>query len=295
MAWVACRVTASSVLSSSLSTYANTRVAVPAAAAAALATTSTTLSALCVARRRKSYHFFMNLDDPEATQRRVEEELERLACDNRKDTTAYLHSLLNLALSHYQRGDFISARDIANYTHTKALARNPKSSMLYFTATTCAQCADALARDYEAHVQNVEAQRRVSAALCPTPSVVFGAQRAIKKLRVDAERYRGIAHRVYNRPDMAFMRGGGGGADGGNSDGRWRSSARHRAGRDTRSTWAEDSSNNSVDEEGRSHVYGVAWQERRKRPEHAEMKHYYKQQCGPSPTSVDQVRWNVPK
>ncbi|CBZ25794.1 conserved hypothetical protein [Leishmania mexicana MHOM/GT/2001/U1103] len=259
------------------------------AVAASFRTTSAG-SALLTAYRCKSYHFFVNLDDPDATRRRIEEDLDRLASDEKKDTTAYLHSLLNLALSHYQRGDFISARDMADYTHQKALVHNSKSSLIYFTATTCARCAEALAKEYEAHLQRKAEQSHVSAALTPEPSVVFSARRAIKKLRTDAERYRAIAHRVYHRPDMAFMRGS---ADGGG--GRWRSSARHTEGRDTRHTWADNSSNNGVDEEYMPHMYGPRWQDRRKRPEHAEMKHYYKDQCGASPSSRGETRWNVPK
>ncbi|KAG5480598.1 hypothetical protein LSCM1_06302 [Leishmania martiniquensis] len=248
------------------------------------------VSALCMAHRAKSYHFFINLNDPDATRRRVEADLHRLASEQRKGTTAYLHSLLNLALSHYQRGDFISARDIANYTHQKALAHSPKSSLIYLTATTCAECADALGNEYEAHLQRRDAQGHTSAALTPEPSVVFSAKRTIKKLRADAERYRVIAHRVYHRPDMAFMRGGNNAGDG-----RWHSSARHTGGRDTRHAWADESSNNSVDEEYMPHMYGPRWQDRRKRPEHAELKHFYKQQCGPSPTSRGETRWSVPK
>ncbi|GET88011.1 hypothetical protein, conserved [Leishmania tarentolae] len=247
-------------------------------------------TALFVPHRGKSYHFFMNLDDPDATRRRVEEDLDRLASDEKKDTTAYLHRLLNLALSHYQRGDFISARDMAEYTHKKALAHNSKSSLIYFTATTCAECTEALANEYEAHLQRKNEESHVSAALSPEPSVVFGAKRAIKKLRADGARYRAIAYRVYHRPDMAFMRG-----NGDRGGGRWRSSARHTEGRDTRHTWEDDSNNNGVDEEYMSHMYGPHWQDRRKRPEHAEIKHYYKHQCGTSPTSRGETRWNVPK
>ncbi|CAJ1014939.1 hypothetical protein Q4I32_000270 [Leishmania shawi] len=247
-------------------------------------------TALFVAHRRKSYHFFINLDDPDATRRRIEEDLDCLASDARKGTTAYLHSLLNLALSHYQRNDFISARDIANYTHQKALAHNFKSSLIYFTATTCAKCADALAKDYEAHLQRMDEQSHISAALTPKPSVVFSARRTIKKLRADAERYRAIAQRVYHRPDMAFMRGGGD-----SRGGRCRSSARHTEARDTRHAWADNSSNNSVDEEYMPHMYGPRWQDRRKRPEHAEMTNYYKHQCESSSTSRGETRWHVPK
>ncbi|KAG5507086.1 hypothetical protein JKF63_05832 [Porcisia hertigi] len=276
-AFTACRVVAGSCYASSSIT-------------ATSLTTPEGGTPLRVAYREKSYHFFMNLDDPDATRRRVEENLDRLASEEKKETAAYLHSLLNLVLSHYQRGDFISARDMANYTHQKALVHHSKSSLIYFTATTCAKCADALANEYEAHLQRKEEQSQVSAALTPAPSVVFNAKRAIKKLRADAERYRGIAHRVYHRPDMAFMRGGG---DSG--DKRWRSSSRNTEGSDTRHTWAEDSSNNSVDEEYMPHMYGPRWQDRRKRPEHAEMKHYYKQQCGTSPMSGGDSRWTVPK
>lgn len=247
---------------------------------------------MCPSLRGKSFHFFMNLDDPEATRLRVEEDLERLASEERKDSTAYLHSLLNLTLSHYQREDFIAARELAEYTHQKAVTHNPKSSLLYFTATTCARCADALAIAYEAHVERMEAQAATSAALTPAPSVVFGAKRAIAKLRADAERYRVIAHRIYHRPDMAFMRGSGEGRGGGRRN--WNSS-RQTVGSDTRHAWQDESSNNSVDEDYAAHAYGERWQNRRKRPEHAEVKHYYKRQYTPSPSAATEKRWTVPK
>lgn len=230
----------------------------------------------------------MNLDDPEATRLRVEEDLERLASEEKKDTTAYLHSLLNLTLSHLQREDFIAAHDLAEYTHTKALSHSPKSSLLYFTATTCARCADALAAAYEAHVRAMAEQSQTSSTLTPTPSVVFGAKRAIAKLRADAERYRGIAQRVYNRPDLAFMRGSGAGRQ------NWNAS-RQSPGSDTRYAWEDESSSSGVDEEYAKHVYGEKWQSRRKRPEHAEMKHYYKRQYTPSPHAASEKRWTVPK
>ncbi|KPA82891.1 hypothetical protein ABB37_02649 [Leptomonas pyrrhocoris] len=254
------------------------------------AVASSSTSVLCEARRCKSYHFFMNLDDPEATRLRVEDDLERLASEEKKGTTAYLHGLLNLTLSHYQREDFIAARDLAEYTHTKAVAHNSKSSFLYFTATTCARCGDALATAYEAHVEQMAEQTKTSAALTPAPSVVFSAKRTIAKLRADAARYRVIADRVYHRPDMAFMRGSGEG--GGRRH--WNSS-RPSAGSDTRHAWQDGSSNNSVDEEYAPHVYGEQWQNRRKRPEHVEMKRYYQRQYTPSPSSASEKRWTVPK
>lgn len=243
-------------------------------------------NALSDARRCKSYHFYMNLDDPEATRLRIEEDLERLASEEKKDSTSYLHSLLNLTLSHYQREDFIAAHQLAEYTHTKAVAHNSKSSLLYFTSTTCARCADALATSYDAHVRRMEEQAETSAALAPAPSVVFNARRTIAKLRSDAARYRAIAQRVYNRPDMAFMRGG---------DGRSWTSSRQSAGGDKRHTWQDESSNSSVDEEYAAHAHGEKWQTRRKRPEHAEMKHYYKRQYTQPSDSPFGARWTVPK
>jgi hypothetical protein len=268
------------------------RHAVPFPSPACTATSSSPL-VLWSSRRSKSYHFFMNLDDPEATRLRVEEDLERLASENKQDTTAYLHSLLNLTLSHYQREDFIAARDLAEYTHATAVAHNSKSSLVYFTATTCARCADALAIAYETHVQRMEEQAKVSATLTPAPSVVFGAKRTIAKLRADAERYRVIAQRVYNRPDMAFMRGTNEGRGGGGYRD-WNAS-RQTSGSDTRHAWQDESSSSTVDEEYASHTYGERWQSRRKRPEHAEMKHYYKRQYTPSPSSPAETRWTVPK
>lgn len=247
---------------------------------------------LCAQRRCKGYHFFINLDDPEATRLRVEEDLEKLASEEKTNTTAYLHSLLNLTLSHYQRKDFVAAHQMAMLTHQKALAHNSKSSLIYFSALTSAQCADALAGAYEAHMEEMETRAATSAALTPAPSVVFGAKRAIAKLRADAERYRGIAQRIFNRPDMAYMRGDGQGGTGGRRG--WNSS-RQATGTDTRCAWQEDSSNSGVDEEYASHAYGPRWQTQRKRPEHAEVKHFYKRQYTPSSSSPSSSRWTVPK
>lgn len=236
-----------------------------------------TCSPLYLQARHRSYHFYVNLENPEDTQRHVEEDLERLAEENKHDTTAYLHSLLNLSLSYYQAKDFVKAREIAEYTHQRALQHNAKSSLIYLTATTCSRCAGALAEEYEQHVAYMEEQAAVSVSLAPKPSVVFSAQRAIRKLKEDALRYDGIAQRTYQRPDLAFMRGGAGGRA-------QKHGQRPRA--DQRRHWQEDG--NNVDEEYQD-TYGERWQARRTRPEHTEVK----RQCqrAQSPTS----KYKVPK
>lgn len=228
-------------------------------------------------RRRKGYHFFVDLTDAKATERHVREELDRLADDAKKDSTAYLHSLLNLALSYYQQSDYINARDIAQYTHEKAMQHNPASSFLFLSAKTNARCAAKLAEEYAAHVERMEEQLvSPHSTLAPSPSVVFKAKRAIQKLNDDAARYEGIAKRIYQRPDMAFMRPHGRGGRAGCSDERW--------------AWEEGSSSAAVDDEYEEFVFGSRHQQRRKRPEHAEMKHFYKKK-----QERGDGRWTVPK
>lgn len=225
--------------------------------------------------RHRSFHFYLNLEDPEESRRHVEEDLERLADENKKDGTAYLHAMLNLALSAYQAEDYIQARKLAEMTHEKSLQHNKNSSFIFLTAKTCARCCEQLAAVYEAHVARMEQDAQRTSALAPKASVVFSAQRTIRKLREDAVRYDGIAQRVYNRPGMAYMRDGNGYSTGaaGHS---------HRSRGST--AWTEDTT--QVDEEYEQQ-YGQRWQNRRTRPEHVEMKRHHQ--------SVSGGRWKVPK
>lgn len=278
-------------------------------------------SALLTTRRHRGFHFYLNLTDPDDTRRFVEEELARLAEEERKSTSAYLHSLLNLAMSYYQAADFITAYEFAQHTHEKALAHNARSSFVFLTAKTCAKCATALADEYEAHVAKAESMAQTSSALAAKPSVLYSAKRTIMKLHEDAQRFEAVATRVYNRPDVRFMHGYGnakvnetnrrkyygeardeGPCQGTSSSQETddRSASRESTeqshaththhphadhGRDLRRAWAEDASN--VDEVYES-PYGSRWQERRTRPEHVEMKRYYQK-------TVRGSKWKVPK
>lgn len=250
------------------------------------------MAALHTARRFRSFHFYLNLDDPEDTQRSVNEDLERLAQEKKTDTAAYLHSLLNLSLSYFQAQDYIRARQLAELTHSKAVAYNKQSSFLFLTAKTCAQSCVALADQYESHLKQVEGDaQRSPATLAPKPSVVFSAQRAIRKLREDAVRYDGIARRVYNRPENAFMRGWGNEGFGGDRrSGRASSSGqahRHSERRDVRCAFSEDGHDVDLEWEG---MYGTRWQQRRRRPEHAELRRHQQQQVANRGS-----HWTVPK
>ncbi|CCW64711.1 unnamed protein product [Phytomonas sp. EM1] len=253
------------------------------------------LSHVFTSLRCKGYNFYINLEDPEDTRRSVEEDLERLAEENRTDTTAYLHSLLNLALSHYQSQDYIKARKVAEYTHERAFRHNRRSSFIFLTAKTCSRCASALADEYEAHLRKMESHAEISAALAPKPSVVFSARRTIEKLRQDAVRFDGIATRVYNRPDLAFMRGdergkGGEGFEGGKESSGSAATKKGGSCNDRRRTWSEDAC--AVDEEFEA-PYGPRWQERRKRPEHVELRRYYQKQQPQD--AQDGGSWKIPK
>lgn len=160
-------------------------------------------SVLAMPSRRKSYNFYVNLDDPEDTLNHVVEAKARLEQDGRASTTAYLHQELNEALALYQAKDFIQAKEKAEAVHQKASAHGTSKSLLFFTSKTAGFCCDALADAFEAHVKSKE---ETSSLLAPKPSAVFASKRAIEKFRSDAARYRGIALRIQSMPQLAFLR-----------------------------------------------------------------------------------------
>ncbi|KAH9589075.1 hypothetical protein LSM04_001506 [Trypanosoma melophagium] len=215
---------------------------------------SSSLFTLWHQRRYRSFHFYLNLNDPAETRRHVEENIALIEQKNESDTMKHLHALLNLALSYYQSADYVTAHEYAEYTHEKARKYNKNATFLYFTAKTCARCALAVADEYENHLREMEEKAILSSTLAPKPSAVFAAERVIAKLREDAARYDGIAQRLCSRPDKAFMRAAGMGATTG---------------------WSEDT--RGEDEEP-NESFGEKWKERRKRPEHAAIRQYYQQQ-----------------
>lgn len=162
--------------------------------------------ALSIQCRRKGYHFYVNLDDPEETQRHVLEEKARLEQEGRSGTTAYLHQELNEVLALYQAKNYIEAHRKAEALHGKAVQHGSSTSLLFFTAKTAAHTCEALSDAYERHLEEKERRARLPSSLAPSPSVVFQAQRVIAKLRADAERYRAMAQRIQNQPAMAFLR-----------------------------------------------------------------------------------------
>lgn len=202
-------------------------------------------------RRCRSFHFYLNLSDAAETRRHVEEDLARIDQEHQRGTMTHLHALLNLALAYYQGGDYVAAREYAIHVHERTLQHSKDATFLYFTATTCARCAGALADAYEAHVRETEEAAAVSSTLTPPVSTLLRAERVIAKLREDARRYEGIAQRMLNRPDKAFMR-------------------------KVSTTWTEDS---RQDDEEPQEPFGEQWKERRKRPEHAAIRQHYKN-CG---------------
>lgn len=252
-------------------------------------------SSLAASRCCRSFHFYLNLEDPADTQRYVEEELEKLTQEKRLNTAAHLHSLLNLSLSCFLAEDFIKAREFAEAAHTRALAHNNKSSFLFLSAKTCARSCAALADQYEAHLARVtEASQASPVTLAPKPSVVFSAQRAIRKLRADAARYEGIATRVYNKPENAFMRswgndgeasGGGGGGKGSNKHRQQQHHSGDGRPRDVRCAFSEDGGDLDMEWE---RLHGERWQQQRRRPEHAELRRH---QQG----VANRGNWTVPK
>lgn len=157
--------------------------------------------------RRKSYNFYINLEDPEETYRHVVEARAKLVQEGRGSTTAYLHQDLNEVLALYQGKKFIEAHAKAEELHEKALEHRKSTSLLFFTAKTASHCCAALANAYEQHLQEKEERcRGVPTALAPPTSAVFQARRSILKLREDAERYQGIASRIQQKPEMVFLR-----------------------------------------------------------------------------------------
>nr|CCC52479.1 conserved hypothetical protein [Trypanosoma vivax Y486] len=166
----------------------------------------------------------------------------------------HFHALLNLALAYYQSGDYISAYKYAEHTHEKTLEMNKNATLLFFTATTCAYCARAVADAYETSLSEAQEASSISVSLAPPPSAVFSAQRAISKLREDAKRYDGIAQRMLKRPDKAFMR-------------------QKEAGRG----WSEDAGRGDGEAQ---EPFGKEWKDRRKQPEYAAIRRDQMRRCG---------------
>lgn len=214
-------------------------------------TSSSMLPSLHLQRRHRSFNFYLNLEDPEETRRHVEEDLARIDQECQRGTMAHLHALLNLALSYYQRKEYVTALSYAEYTHEKTREHNKNSTFLFFTAKTCARCSLAVADEYEAHLLEMEKNAAVSSTLMPRPSAVFSAERTVARLREDAARYEGIAQRLTRRPEKAFMR------------------------RERSTGWSEDT--RAADEEPEE-LFGERWKERRKRPEHAAIRQHYQQE-----------------
>lgn len=240
-------------------------------------------SALSLQQRYKGYHFYVNLDDPEETERHVQEEKARLEQEGRSHTTAYLHQELNEVLALYQAKNYIDAHRKAELLHGKAVEHGTSTSLLFFTAKTAAHTGEALAEAYENHLEEKERRARLPSSLAPPPSVIFQARRVIEKLRADAQRYRAMAQRIQSQPAMAFLRSvherKRKEEKGEEEEARPHSSTadtqyNDRHGRPYR--WEESES--AVDAEYEA-FFGTRYRERRKRSAYQEQKHHLSRQC----------------
>lgn len=239
-------------------------------------------------KRKKSYNFYVNLDNPQDTLSHAREMKAKLEEQGREGTSAYLHQELNEVLALYQVKDFIEAHKKAELLHDKAVRLKTSTSIVYFTAKTAAHCCDALASAYEMHLKEKEERSQSLSSLAPSVSTIFQAQRAIKKLKENAFRYHGIAARIQSRPEMAFLRT------------RFNASKKRKE----NSSEDDDCSCSSDEQESRpsgvcrweetTHgvddeyegYYGSRYQQRRKLPEVKERKRHLAEQC---------FRYKVPK
>ncbi|EPY29646.1 hypothetical protein STCU_04375 [Strigomonas culicis] len=201
--------------------------------------------------------------------------MNHLMDDHKEGTMAYAHQLLNKSFYYYQVRDYMNAKRYAENAHQKALEINKNSSFVFLTSQTCYHCHMKVAEEYEKFLQEYEAhndhfftskgQADGNSSLKPNPSVVFNANRAIRQLQKTAQDYKTIATRIYNKPENAFMR----------SSGTRDSHAQRRT-----TSWEESSSASAYDQDYEDNFYQYTATCTRRRPEHAEIRNFYKAQSG---------------
>lgn len=160
--------------------------------------------------RGRAFKAFVDTADPGAGLRVVRENIRRMQQRHQEHTTEYLHALINLALAHYNRSDFVLAWQCAEEAHRKVVAtRGAHAVVAYFSATTAARCARRLREEYEAHIR-----ARDAASMGVPLGHGLGAPRAkyhspevwIAELTKEERAYTALAQRLFWRPDNAFMR-----------------------------------------------------------------------------------------
>lgn len=158
--------------------------------------------------RCRSFKAFVNVDAPQQAEAHVNENIARLSATGKTDTVAFVHATLNKAVVLFHQCEFVRARELAISAHQQILdLKGSTSSHLYFSATTIAQCSEALLKRYEEHLAEINELSHGSSALLPSASKSMRSEAAITNLKEEIAHFRNIAQRIYTLPQNNFMRG----------------------------------------------------------------------------------------
>ena len=174
-------------------------------------------SARVTAVRAKSFKMFLDETDAEVTLRHAREVKKRAVDLGDIGSAKYLNSLIAIAVAHFQRREYALARRCALFAHTTIVeAKGPRSTLVYFSATTCANCSRALAReltkvaDERREIGNavgVDDDVNTSTLASRDADSSFESVDAfVAFLRQEVRRFDSIAQRMLVAPDKYFMR-----------------------------------------------------------------------------------------
>jgi hypothetical protein len=186
--------------------------------------------------RHRAFKVFIDKDNPEITLAHSREIKEQELAEGRgPQSPRYLHALVGVSLGHFQKKDYSTARKCAMYAHDCIIAaRGSRDSLVYFAATTVANCNRALANEVSSIVnarkekstlngaaynldssQNnnnnnggmIDEDIRYTTLVMRDAGKKFSSvQDLIKYLHSEADKYELSARRILNLPEKYFMR-----------------------------------------------------------------------------------------
>lgn len=96
--------------------------------------------------RPKAFQAFIDESNPDVTLAHARELKKRESSLGRPFSSKYLNALINVAIGHFQKGDFELARQCALYAHDTIVEhRSGRDTLIYFAATTASACSRARA------------------------------------------------------------------------------------------------------------------------------------------------------
>jgi hypothetical protein len=165
------------------------------------------LTSSCTSQVRLGSYYANIGTDGDGTLALAREAISKEIESGKENSFRHMVMLVNIALGHYQKGDFATAKECAVYAHQKIQSlQKPDARLTYFSAKTAARCCRALRTEYQRYLDE-KAQQSVVDELGIPRNKAHTPESIVKALETEEKKFSAHAAYIYHQPQNWFMRG----------------------------------------------------------------------------------------